>query len=610
MKIQAKGDRAPVLLLTLLFLLTFLFIQPQKVHAEGASALVNRINQFDHGGQGILKAERAGDTVTVMGKVTGAVNPLYLEIDKGARVVWQADYAGSASTLISLSPEPPIYQIPQGGTFELAKEGKLVGSGQYTLALAAGEIVINGGEVTNVSAKGNAIYMAWSKEPKVTVNEGLITATREGGKAIHMMTATTLIVNGGTIRSERNEPDSNAIYVHSFAAKSVIKIKGGEVYAPGEAIQIRAERVGLSVEGGTVRATAPDQASAIVIKDKGKESKVTVTAGQVIAEGNGKVAAIVSEAPSTVIDVQGGSVTSSGGTGGTVWFQAEHSYALIRGKGRVENTGQGAAILADDQAGSKVLVREQAVVGARQGGAIRAPATEMTGGFIFAYGDQGPVSHYDGSPPLYAGDAIGCGWTHPGGSPTYLKGSSRDLTCNTGASVSWDTRYFVSGIAYQKGYLDGFYFVGGVTVSSQAQITIPTVPTITILTKESSTTTTTTSKTTPPTTLPPTPEEATSPPSSEEITSAETSDMAVTEETTTTVMLTTGSTESPPADAGQNDAVTDPSSRGPGWLLIVLIVLGVLVIGLGLALTLVIRSKKKKPGEEKQQDTGGEDQGD
>ena len=466
MNTHTKRSRMLSVLLAVLLTLVLFAAIPNKVHAANALDLYNLINNFNHGGKGALSATLSGNTVTVDGDVSGVVNSLWLYIDADVRVVWRAKYrgdSGSVELIRIMNDSSPA------GTFELVKGGLLVCNSPATLEHCSGDVIVNGGEIINDKSGGRAISTGFTLEGRIIINAGKVIASQAGGKAIYAGTPKTIFVNGGTVRADSSEPDSHAIF--SDSGKSVIQIKGGNIQASRDAICINGENVGLYIKGGSVKSTGQDIGSAIYISGEGKGTSVRVTGGKVIANGTGLCHAVCSDAPKTVLDVLGGTLTSSGGNGGTVWLRAPDSYALVRDKGKVENTGKGAAILTDEKSASKVIVRDNAVISSQTGKAIKTHTAELTEGFIFAYYEAVPIAEEAAGEPSYGGTAIGCTWMKEGGSLSYQQGSGKDLYSSKGATATWEVQNNKGGIAYKRGGQEGFFPIAGISILS-----LPTPP--------------------------------------------------------------------------------------------------------------------------------------
>ncbi len=404
------------------------------------------------------------------------------------------------------------------------------------------------------------------------------------------------MVNGGTIRADGSDPDSHAIYADWNSGKSVIEINGGTVQAPRDAICIEAENVGLRVKGGTVKSTGQDIGSAIYINDGGKEARVTVTGGKVIATGTGLCHAVCSDAPKTVVDVLGGTLTSAGGNGGTIWLRALDSYAVVRDKGKVENIGKGAAILTDEKSASKVIVRDKAVVSSQTGKAIKTQTAELTGGFIFAYYEAVPIAEEAAGEPSYDGTAIGCTWMKEGSPLSYQKGSSKDLYSSKGATTTWEVQNNKGGIAYERGGQEGFFPIEGISILS-----LPPPPPLNTTAEETTEETVAESETKSET-------KATNAPETKAATDAEVP--ATTEPASVTQEETISAEISLPAD-DENISASELESAaratetmlvnreadggGFNWLWLALIAVALVAIGLGAALiVLLVKNKRKK----------------
>jgi hypothetical protein len=203
---------------------------PIRSYANSANELADVINTWDHGGDVFepLEATSDGKTVTVTGDIYGVEGGLFLDIDAGVTVVWEASLEGMSYSSSSASPFV-LVRASGGGVFEMAGESAIAAGGDYSMAIESTGVIINvtGGEVysegnhcASISAKsggevnilGGDIYAlgrgcdaitadSRGGRIKVHVLEGLISARGDSCSALNASFGTELIVNGGEIDS-------------------------------------------------------------------------------------------------------------------------------------------------------------------------------------------------------------------------------------------------------------------------------------------------------------------------------------------------------------------------------------------------------------------------
>ena len=152
---------------------------------------------------GALMAASPGDIVTVTGSKTNEDGWIVLYIPTGVTLVWRAESKGLE---LFINQE---YHSGYHGTFELAEGGKIEGTGNSTLYMPYGDIVVSGGEISAIGGIP-AIYAGRSN---VTVSGGVVSSDGDGGDssfAIYLMEPGTVKVTGGHV-SAGNATNNYAI---------------------------------------------------------------------------------------------------------------------------------------------------------------------------------------------------------------------------------------------------------------------------------------------------------------------------------------------------------------------------------------------------------------
>ena len=265
---------------------------PMTLRAETALQLTVTINNFKGGGTGLLIATANGNTVLVNGTLTGVTSTLFLTIDAGVTILWQA--AISTSNGVQNSQ---LINLSGGGTFNVASGGSITVTSNATSAIfvasgalltvngtgkiqttgencwsirALGNVEVNGGEVTSAGMYGKVIQ-AYENSSITVSGTGKVQATGMYGQAI--VTYGNLKVSGGEVSSVSNATiwslgdnstitisDTGKVRVAEGSGNSVIfivagnlEIKGGEVIADwGSAITDQGDKTKITVSGGLV----------------------------------------------------------------------------------------------------------------------------------------------------------------------------------------------------------------------------------------------------------------------------------------------------------------------------------------------------------------------
>jgi len=222
-------------LLALALMLGLVTAMPLTVSAEDANTLTAAIANFDHGGTGKLTAVVSGSAVTVTGNVTGVTNSLWLEIDSGVTVIWEAGYSGAGNDVRSC-----LIFLYGSGAFEVAAGGNIKNTGYHAIFSEGVAVTVSGGKVENAGG-GCAIY----SEQQVAVSGG--TVSDSSGLGYCVIQAYSLKMNGGMVTS-----GGEGVVIQGGS----INISGGKVENTGKGSAINGRDVNVS--GGTVSAKTGD----------------------------------------------------------------------------------------------------------------------------------------------------------------------------------------------------------------------------------------------------------------------------------------------------------------------------------------------------------------
>ncbi len=386
----------------------------------------------------ITAALSVNDTVTVTGSKTGFTQALQLTIPEEKTVVWQAEYAGDISRLISIN----------GG-------GYFVVGGDAT--------------ITNTGASGTAIFAEYTS-PTVTVSGGTISASGENGTAIQAEDESfTVTVSGGTVSAS----GVGGVAINAYGASSTIAVSGGTVIADGEsgtaiytsgdvevsgtaevsannsegwAIEVESDSSTVTVNGGTVSAGGE---YGCAIYAYGANSTVEVNGGTVSADGEydtnyNNWGAIWVGGESSTVMVNSGTVSASGEYGCAICAEGESSTITVSGAAEVSAYGKLNVSNPDGgtiYAAGNVIIEDNAVVEAtgESGRAINAYGNvEMSGGTVSAAWSA-IYSNGENSAVMVSGGTVSAGGGF--GMAVYVKNSGSTVTVSDDAAISADSPY-------------------------------------------------------------------------------------------------------------------------------------------------------------------------
>ena len=192
--------------------------------ADNASTLKTKIGAFAHGGAGTLSASVSGNTVTVTGDVTGAMNTLSLNIDASVTVLWKAAYVGSYNYGNVIEVEGSgTFEVAGGSIMQIASDGSAISAG--TNGSTGTTIKVSSGTVM-CSADGwedNAIKN-YANNGKIIVSGGTVQATGDNNFAINGSNYVAITISGGMILAK-----STAVYNFN----GWVTISGGVIFAYG-----------------------------------------------------------------------------------------------------------------------------------------------------------------------------------------------------------------------------------------------------------------------------------------------------------------------------------------------------------------------------------------
>ena len=203
--------------------------------------LANQINDFNHGGNGTLKAavSNNGNTLTITGNVTNAKKSLHMVIMTGWKVVWRANYTGTVNggyliTLAGIQPDNSKGTVAlPNGPFYFYVEGTIATSGGGAIG-ARGDlagwrmnVIVDNGTVSS-NGKANAIS---GENTSVTVRGAAAKVSSESGIAIFVRNSWGNVkVEGGQVSSGQGDASSSSCAI-SVQGDTHVAVTGGLVFA-------------------------------------------------------------------------------------------------------------------------------------------------------------------------------------------------------------------------------------------------------------------------------------------------------------------------------------------------------------------------------------------
>ncbi len=208
------------------------------------------------GGTGTLTTAINGSTVTVTGSLTGVTKTLKLDVPQDVKVLWKAKLTGTG-TVSGAPPHPPLLEIDNSGTVEIAEGAEIVNSASKTAAVVSskGNLIMSGGKVTSTGSPGIAI--AAGSGCKFLMSGGEVTANQASSYAIEGSMGTAALT-GGTISAS----GSNGVQLlldGEFVAYRSGMIQPGSIQCPGSQLS-----AAISVDP-TLTSTAPGTTTGLTL---------------------------------------------------------------------------------------------------------------------------------------------------------------------------------------------------------------------------------------------------------------------------------------------------------------------------------------------------------
>jgi hypothetical protein len=418
----------------------------------------------------------AGATVTVTGTVTGATEFIVMEIEAGARLIWEAYYEGDCNgqALIAAMGD---------GIFEMAGNGTLLTTGDApALELDIADAIIGGN--ARVETYGE-YYSAITASRQITVKDNaVVRADRDSTGMIVVGPDARVIVDGGTVSGDYASIDMSGDHCTAVVNGGAVT---GTIYAIGEFAEV-------TVAGG--RVFSPDKGAVEISGDQGR---LIVSGGEVISSEFGvKVTGPnINRPPSFVtVSVSGtGKLMNIGQangdhavmTDGNIMVQDDAVISAVAGRG-IYAAGLGTTIAVNggtisSESGDAVYMSSDialhvngGILKATTGDAIHVAtngygSVTVSGGAAFAYCttifgtvdnlSQEYVIMMDNIPGGFTsatGTGVVVGWNYFAGRRQYVPGASNDILLSpaTGATAVWATQGNANGIAYANGANSGF----------------------------------------------------------------------------------------------------------------------------------------------------------
>jgi hypothetical protein len=334
---------AVVLLLSLALALC---LTPMALAADQAVAITqsDSVKKIQNAIQTAIDTTGGSGIVNITGSKKGAGETLTLDIPANVSVVWRADYAGDAKTLIELEG-PGTFEVA-GGTISSGRKG------EYAICSDDSDIIVTGDAI--VQASGDADSIGWNqsiypaaietKSGNITVSGGTVAAiglrstairTESGDIAITGGKASTSGDGGAAIFAESGEVTVTGGMVEATGTGSsalgcsygdvkvsgdaIIKSTGNRYYYPydgGGSMQIPSNAICawggggvIMVSGGTVLATG-DGCSAI----ETSQTDIIISGNAIVQATGDSFIGKDERDPSRAIKCNSGKVTISGGT--------------------------------------------------------------------------------------------------------------------------------------------------------------------------------------------------------------------------------------------------------------------------------------------------------
>jgi len=394
--------KALSLLLVSLFLTGAIPVLTPVVRALDATDLVDLLDGWDGGGSGVLSASLAdSEKVTVTGTVTGATEPLLLDIGSGVTVVWEAALSG---TVDGRDENNGQIRLIGSGIFEIAKNGSISCSGSHGYAINAigsnGTILVSGGTVSTTS--GIAIYAP---------SAGPGDDDPDNTGRIEMRAEVPGLPDSPDLLDSPDLPDDPVLPDHPYPMPTP---EGGEII-PGPLPVFPYTFYDVVLTGGTVSATtgvailARDiyvkDGSAVTVASTGSspavildnDGSIIVQAGELTVNGD------ILEGGYAISADNGARVTLNGNIIGAIYYGVDASdSSIVNVNGSIQSGFQGSGIYA--YSGAEVTIVGNITVEDYGVVAYGGATVTVTGNVEIGDYAQGVVAGWAGTTVIVNGD--------------------------------------------------------------------------------------------------------------------------------------------------------------------------------------------------------------
>ena len=450
--------RLSILFALVMMAISILSSMPLTASALNANELKTVIDGFNPGGNstGSLTATVSPSLVTVTGTIKNVTNTLNLDIGLGMRVLWKANYEGTAGPLIRLSGN---------GTLEVATGGVITNVGNYDAigVFGSSTVMVNGGEVSTVGTERSAIYTnaAYSS---ITVNSGTVKAMGafvEKGYGICVGTAgvnSTINVTGGTVLAAG--PNGDAIYTRGN--NTIINIDDDATVSAagtnGRGIFSTGEKVKVNIGGGTVRSGKSD-----AVQTTGVDATIKVSGSAQVRSDS--LRAINAQGANSIVEVDGGTITSLVET--AIWAPGANSSVTVT-DGTIS---AGGPLVTVSVSNGKFTMSGGIVSNTGTGDAVRNSNADISGGTISSSALSALYANSNNAVILISGGTLEA--TGPdSGHAVYASGTGGTITISGGKLVNFGKLSTVrtAGTGPTVSISGGFVFGYGQAISGEENV--------------------------------------------------------------------------------------------------------------------------------------------
>ncbi|MCL2168284.1 MAG: hypothetical protein FWH59_04075, partial [Lentimicrobiaceae bacterium] len=264
-------------------------------------------------------------------------------------------------------------------------------------------------------------------------------------------------ISGGKISAS---PTDGYMKIAIMIGNGTVNISGGEISANvntvGDAVYAVANMDGtVNISGGEISASATNAGSIWAVVN----GKITTISGGNISTSSTDGYAVINIGTLTI---SGGTIENTSGYGNTIFNRDATSVIEVSG-GTVRSSG-GDAIVNN---GGKLTIKERGMVIALEGYAVDNSSGTLTishNSIIFACGKN--ASEVINGAYTQQNNAVVAAWDNKTNITTYTANTTDDLfTDPAAASALWTKQDGNSGIAVKYGATDGFIPIAGVTVT-------------------------------------------------------------------------------------------------------------------------------------------------